>query len=238
MGFSEDIELLTALLSRMQGEREPEKTARLLMNQYGSLQSVLECLPAQDDSLPVSQNARMLLTMIPELARMREMERVGKNPVLDTLQAAARYAAALYIGAHYERIYLLCLDARFRLIKCCPLGEGSVREVPFYPRKIMQEALNCNAQSVILCHNHLTDWCFFSEADLSATREFLSLCTLIHLPLLDHLLVAGGQVSSMRSKAHIPESDWLASSPLMPPLGRWRAPSAGSRIEILPASES
>lgn len=233
MSRSEDRELLVSLLSRIQGERQPEETADRLLSHYGSLQSVVECLPCSDDSMPVSQNVRMLLTMIPGLCRRRELERLGEHPALDTLPAAARFVRSLYIGAHYEQIYLLCLDDRLRLIRHVALGEGSVREVPFYPRRIMQEALGCGAQAVILCHNHLSSWCFFSEADQNATKEFLKLCTHIQLPLLDHLLAAGDQISSMRSKAHIPESDWRASGPLVPPLSRWRTASQGS-LTLLP----
>lgn len=237
MGSTDDLDLLTNLLSRVQGEKHPRETAAMLLRRYGSLSSLVECLSTQDLRLPISQNVRVLLSMIPALCRRREMDRLGSHPVLNTLDAASRFAASLYIGVHYERIYLLCLDAGFRLIKPCLLGEGSVREVPFYPRRIMQEALGCNAQAVILCHNHLSDWCFFSEADLTATREFLKLCTYIQLPLLDHLLVADNQISSMRSRAHISESDWCAASPLTPPLGQWRASRAGAGFNLLPSSE-
>ncbi len=101
----------------------------------------------------------------------------------------------------------------------------------------MQEALSCGAQAVILCHNHLSGWCFFSEADQNATKEFLKLCTHIQMPLLDHLLAADDQISSMRSKAHIPESDWRAASPLMPPLSRWRTPSKSS-LTLLPPDDT
>lgn len=229
-----DQELLSLLLSRVQGERRPEETARMLIDHYGSLHSLLECLPMHDNSLPISANVRMLLTMLPQLCQRRELERFGSNPPLDTLETASRYASALYIGAHYERIYMICLDEKLRLLRHCLIGEGSLREVPFYPRRLMQEALRCNAQAVILCHNHLSGWCFFSEADLISTREFLKLCTSIQLPLLDHLLIAGNQVNSMRSKAHIPESLWRGSGALMPPLSQWRASSASGRITLLP----
>lgn len=236
MSRNEDRELLISLLSRVQGERAPAETADLLLRHYGSLQSVVECLPMHDDSLRLSQNVRMLLTMVPALCRKRELDRIGENPLLNTLSAASWFTESLYLGVHYERIYLLCLDERLRLKKHVLLGEGNVREVPFYPRRIMQEALRCNAQAVILCHNHLSGWCFFSEADLHATRQFMKLCTYIQLPLLDHLLCAGNQISSMRSKAHISESDWRATGPLTPSLSQWRASSSPGGITLLPSA--
>lgn len=231
-----DQELLSRLLRRVQGERTPEETARLLLRHYGSLHSLLECLPMHDNTLPLSANVRMLLTMLPQLCQRRELERFGPNPPLDTLDAAGRYASTLYLGAHYERIYLLCLDEKLRLIRHCLIGEGSLREVPFYPRRLMQEAMRCGAQALILCHNHLSGWCFFSEADLVSTREFLKLCTSIQMPLLDHLLIAGSQINSMRSKAHIPEALWCGTGLLMPPLSQWRTPPAAGRITLLSPS--
>lgn len=234
MGFSSDHRLLAGLLSRTQCEHDPEKTARMLLSHYGSLQAMVECLPTQDDSLPLAQNTRLLLTMIPALCRRREIEKLGKHPLLNTLEAASQFVSSLYIGVQYEKIYLICLDEQLRLIKVCPMGEGGVREVSFYPRRLMEEALACNAQAVILCHNHLSSWCFFSEADLTATKEFLKLCTYVQIALLDHLLVAGDQVSSMRSKAHIPNNAWCAASPLMPTLGQWRSADRSGNIEILP----
>lgn len=237
MKSSEELEVLENLLACVQGENSPANTAHLLLDHYGSLSAIAECLTVQGDHPSISQNARMLLSMIPDLCRKRELDRLGEHPLLNTLAAARRYAEALYIGVHYERIYLLCLDHEFRLIRHCLLGEGSVNEVSFYPRKILQEALLCGAQAVILCHNHLSGWCFFSEADLAATREFLRLCSYIQLPFLDHLLVSDGQVSSMRSKAHIPEADWRAVSPLTPSLGKWRLAPSDGRLELLPQME-
>ena len=234
MGYSEDLSLLTGLLSRVQGERHPEETAAMLMKHYGSLHSLLECLPMHDDSLHLSANVRMLLTMLPSLCQRRELERLGAKPLLNTLKAASSYVSSLYIGVHYERIYLLCLDESLRLKKHCLISDGGLREVAFYPRRLLQEAFRCDARAVILCHNHLSGWCFFSEADQSATREFLKLCTAIQLPLLDHLLVSDNRVSSMRSKAHIPEEAWRASGVLMPPLNRWRESSPSRSISFLP----
>jgi hypothetical protein len=63
----------------------------------------------------------------------------------------------------------------------------------------------------------------------------MKLCTYIQLPLIDHLLAADNQVSSMRSKAHIPESDWRATGPLTPPLSHWRSPASPGGITLLPS---
>lgn len=238
MDPAKERELLIDLLSRIQGENRPGRTADLLLQQYGCLQSIVECIPMEEDGLMLSQNARMLLSMIPALSRRREKDRMGEHPSLCTLDAAARFAASLYIGAHYEQIYLLCLDENLCLQRPVLLNEGSMREVSFYPRRIMQEALMCNAQAVILCHNHLSGWCFFSEADQIATREFLRLCTHIQMPLLDHLLVAGNQVGSMRSKAYIAETDWRASGSLSPALSLWRAAPSGGSIRLLPYGDA
>ena len=238
MRQEEDWIVLRQLLAHMLGERRPEELASALLEHFGSLSSLVESISMHNDSPPISDNLRMLLSMVPELCQRRELDRIGPNPLMNTLSAACRYAAALYIGAQYEQICLLCLAADFRLKEHRMLIEGGLREVPFYPRRLMQEALRVDAQAIILCHNHPSGWAFFSEADVAATREFLSLCAQIQLPLLDHLLIANKQVSSMRSRAYIPERNWSACSPLMPSVAQWRGASSDGRFEILPPSKS
>ena len=41
-----------------------------------------------------------------------------------------------YVGATNERIYLLCLDNKLKLLNCMLMGEGSLNKVGFHPRRI------------------------------------------------------------------------------------------------------
>ena len=233
MTTNTDRAVLEALLKSAVGERRAGELAAALLERFGTLTTLLETLPANKTPL-LSDTLSLLLSLPPQLLQRRLLERFGPNPVLNSMSLAFQYASALYVGAQYEQVCLLCLDRDFRLIEACRLSEGSLREVPFYPRRLLQTAAQLNASAVILCHNHPTGWCFFSESDVSATRELLTLCARIQLPLLDHLLIANDRCSSMRCRSFIPENTWTECSPLMPPIAQWRGAQETGSFIILP----
>ncbi len=225
-----DIRILTGLLERLQAEPRPDELARMLISRYGTLASLLESPTLYGTASGLPENHRMLLSMIPGLVRQRTLDRLGPNPLLHSLERAAEFAAALYSGAQYEQVCLLCLDGSLRLKEHYMLSEGGLREVAFYPRRLMQLALSVKADSILLCHNHPSGWCFFSEDDLASTREFLRLCTQIGLSFVDHLLIANEKYSSLRSRTYIPDKLWTATGPYVPSLPHWRRETPPSHL--------
>lgn len=217
-------ESLEALLSRIMDGQRAGGLADALMEHYGTLYSLVESLHLYDGEPPIPESIRVLLSMTPQLHRMRELERLGPHVLLDSLDAAGRYASTLYIGAQNEQLYILCLDEQYRLIDSCLVSEGSLNEVPVYLRQVMQKALHCGARAIIMCHNHPSGWMFFSESDVAATRAILSLCAKMQISLIDHLLVARERVTSMRSRVYIPDDMWRASGPMVLPNAQWRHP--------------
>ena len=60
-------------------------------------------------------------------------------------------------------MYLLCLDAKCKAICCVPVHRGSITAASISVRKIVQTALNQNAASVVLAHNHPSGYAAKSE---------------------------------------------------------------------------
>jgi|GEM_PF-6032570 len=53
-----------------------------------------------------------------------------------------------------EQLRVLFLNRRNFLIKDEILSEGTVNEIPVFPRKIIKRALFYEASSIIMVHNH------------------------------------------------------------------------------------
>ena len=61
----------------------------------------------------------------------------------------------------------------------------------------METALNYNAHSVLLCHNHPGGTCAPSPEDISSTLQLQRLLNGVGILVLDHIIVAGSNTYSM-----------------------------------------
>jgi DNA repair protein RadC len=88
------------------------------------------------------------------------------------------------------------LDARHRLLEFVELFRGTIDAASVYPREVVKLALSRNAAAVVLVHNHPTQVAEPSAADEAITRRLVGALGLIDVRVLDHLIVAGPDVTS------------------------------------------
>mgnify|MGYP003312236135 CR=1 FL=1 len=88
-----------------------------------------------------------------------------------------------------EVIYLLCLDAKCKVLCCQQVGEGSVNSAGVSVRRVVEQALAANATTVVLAHNHPRGLAIPSGADLEVTQTVECALETIGVPLLEHLIV-------------------------------------------------
>jgi DNA repair protein RadC len=93
--------------------------------------------------------------------------------------------------ANYEAFWILLLNRANRVIRKMSVSEGGISGTVADPKKIFKMALEFNASSVILCHNHPSGNIQPSEADIKLTRKMKEAGVLLDLPVLDHLIVGG-----------------------------------------------
>lgn len=213
---------LHALLSVCLTESRADLLTDALVRRFGSVPALIEVCSAHQPDLSIPQTACTLLGMIPGLCQRRIYDRLGPRPILNTLSRAGEYAQAMYIGTHHESFRLLCLDEELRLMAVCQLEEGSLKEISFQPRRLIERALESRSRAIILCHNHPSGRPHFSEADSSSTRELLSMFAAVDIALIDHLLVAHERVVSLRLKDYFPDRLWMNSGSLMPTRAQWK----------------
>lgn len=98
--------------------------------------------------------------------------------------------------ANYEAFWILLLNRANRIIRKMSISEGGVSGTVADPKKIFKMALEFNASSVILCHNHPSGNIQPSEADIKLTRKMKEAGVLLDLPVLDHLIIGGSSYYS------------------------------------------
>ena len=88
-----------------------------------------------------------------------------------------------------EYVIGLFLNSRFELLEQRTLGIGSLDGANILPRDIIIPALELNAASVILAHNHPSGDCTPSEEDIFVTRNIEKALDLVGIKILDHIVI-------------------------------------------------
>ena len=206
-GFA-DHEVLELLLfyGRARGDVNP--LAHTLMDTFGSLQGVLEAKPEQLMAVNGvgEETATLISLMLPMFRRYTACLCRAKKR-FDTHGEVSEYCKSLLSGWRSERFYVIGLNADQQVLGHRLISEGSAGSVQATPRLVVEAALNLNARSVILCHNHPggTDWP--SLQDVAVTKHIGTLLRGLEIDLLDHVIVAGEKTYSMDTHGeleHVP----------------------------------
>ena len=186
-----EVQALELLLFYGIPRRDTNPIAHELLDRFGSLAQVLETpVAALCQVNGISENAATMLHLAREMERCYLVSRSTQNTVLPSLDDCARYMLPFFFGRTLETVYLLCLDAKCKVLCCKEIGEGSVNSAGISVRKIVETALNANATSVVLAHNHPSGVAIPSDEDLQTTRRIAGALQAVEVHLADHIVVA------------------------------------------------
>ncbi len=194
----EDHQILELLLFYANTRSDTNPLAHELIDAFGSLKGVLEARPEQLMQVKgIGEKQAVLISMVVPLTRvwhrcaMAVPERIGNS------REAENYCLSILAGERTERFYVISLNAKCNVLGRRKISEGSLSEVSAYPRMVMETALNYNAHSVLLCHNHPGGTCAPSPEDISSTLQLQRLLNGVGILVLDHIIVAGDRTYSM-----------------------------------------
>ena len=169
-GFSEH-EVLELILFYGRARGNVNDTAHALMDVFGSLPRVLEASPEQLMLIDgIGEESATLLSLILPLFRRYSDEVNQVRSKLESRQVTLDYCRTMMAGYRREQFYVICLTADGSIICNRKVTEGTLSAVTAYPRLVLEAALNSNAHSVVLCHNHPGGVALPSEDDICTTR--------------------------------------------------------------------
>ena len=120
--------------------------------------------------------------------------------VLSSPQVVRDFLRVKLGSLEHEVFAVLMLDAQHRLIEYVELFRGTVSQTSVYPREVVKESLARNAAALVLVHNHPSGVAEPSRADEHLTQTLKSALSLVDVRVLDHLIVAGGDVLSFAER--------------------------------------
>lgn len=89
----------------------------------------------------------------------------------------------------HEKCWVLCLDAKHRVIRFEEITTGTATASIFHPRDFLRPAIRANATALALVHNHPSGDSTPSSNDIRITRTLSEACKIFDIRLIDHVII-------------------------------------------------
>lgn len=195
-----DHEVLELLLFYANPRGDTNPIAHALINRFGSLSGVLEA--NYDDLVSVKgvgDAAATLINLMPGLFRRYSQDKVDSVKTVKNTESAVEVLLPRFIGMNNERVGILCLDVQGRVRNFVFVSEGALKLAHIDLRRVVQLALQNNADSVILTHNHPDGITAPSRSDIEATSAVINALGAINIHVADHIIISDNEYFSMAS---------------------------------------
>lgn len=132
----------------------------------------------------------------PTLPLEFELRRIGApaepRESVNRPDVSARVAGEILRGLDHERLIVLHLDGKYRLIGWHEAARGNLNVVHVSPRQVLRPLLYSGAAAFVISHNHPSGDPTPSADDHELTRRLRAAGDVVGLPMLDHVVVADG----------------------------------------------
>ena len=205
-----ELQVLELLLFYCIPRQDTNPIAHALLDRFGSLAQVLEAPSSELKKVPgVGDSVATFLPLMASLCRYYLVNRTASNCILDSIDQCGAYLLPFFYGRRNEMVYILCLDAKCKVLACKEIGEGSVNSASVPIRRIVETALGSNASSVILAHNHPSGMALPSTEDQMTTHRLAIALNAVDIELVDHLVIADDDYVSLRQSGLYHPDDCL-----------------------------
>jgi len=205
----EQLQVLELLLFYCVPRKDTNPMAHTLLDHYGSLTKVLEASPAELQNLPgIGPSVAQYLSLMMSLIRYYQVHRTQGAEILNTVDKCGEYLIPYFCGRRNETVFLLCLDAKCKVLCCKEVGEGSVNSAAVPIRRIVEMALGANATSVVIAHNHPSGVALPSDEDKQTTCRLAMALSAVEVTLVDHIVVADDDFVSLAQSGYYRPEDF------------------------------
>jgi len=194
-----DAELLAVILGHGVPGRPARTIADDLLREAGGVHGLARTSIsrfARAAGVGTVQASRVMAAV--ELGRRTLMVPPAKRLQFLSPQEIAEYLLPRF-GAHaVERLGVVLLDSRHRLIRVHIVSEGTIDRTIGLPRDVFREAAIAGASAVAIFHNHPTGDPMPSPDDVLLTRRVWDAGEIVGIELVDHVILADSTYYSMR----------------------------------------
>ncbi len=199
-----DHEIVEYLLALAIPRRDTKPLAKDLLRKYGSFAGVINADSAALAQHPgMGETSAAALKVVALAARRLARTEIDKKPVLGSWQALLDYLHIDMAHLTVERVRILYLNSKNRLIQDDHLADGSIDEASIHPREVIRRALDLGATAIILAHNHPSGSPEPSRADIQITNRISEAGRLLGIMVHDHVIIGRDGHVSLKAKGLI-----------------------------------
>ncbi|MBK7375211.1 MAG: DNA repair protein RadC [Chitinophagaceae bacterium] len=125
-----------------------------------------------------------------ELGRRRQATASLEKPVVRSSKEIAGYLKALIKDYHYEVFAVIFLNRANKINHFEVISRGGITGTVADPRVILKKALEEDATSIVLCHNHPSGNLQPSLADEELTKKIKEAASYMDIKVIDHIIVS------------------------------------------------
>lgn len=197
-----DQELLAVVLGAGIRDRDALRLAADVLTAAGDLPGLAHTSPARlmrTRGVGVTRASRLVAAV--ELGRRAVAGPRVSRPRLATPAAVGAYLLPRHSGHAEERVGVVLLDTRHRLLRAVTLTQGTLDASLVHPREVFRAAAEHSAAAVVVFHNHPSGDPTPSVDDIQLTRRLVEAGELMGIAVVDHLVLGDGCWHSLRDSA-------------------------------------
>lgn len=195
-----EYEILELLLTYAIPRRDVRALSRQLYKKYGTIHHLLSApIESLIENEGVKENTATFFKVIHKLMKLEYKVALDTAPIFHNFEKLENYCKILLSGKSVEEFHVLYLDSQYKLIKDELHSSGTIDWAAVYIREIVKKALDLNARSIVMLHNHPSAYTSFSSQDIAITQELENALEKLGIGLYDHLLVSGDVIYSARN---------------------------------------
>lgn len=191
-------ELIAILIGSGNNEESAVALSKRIMNEVNDNLAELSRLTIPDLQRykGIGEAKAITIAAALELGRRRSTSILNEKPQLKDSKTAFILLQKELGDLNYENFCILLLNRANKVLRAVKISDGGITGTVVDPRKVFKIALDNNATSIILGHNHPSGQLAPSDADIKLTRKLKEAGDMLDLPVLDHLIIGDGNYYS------------------------------------------
>ena len=196
----QDYELIEYLLALVIRRRDTKPIAKALLREFGGIGPLLAASPEALMRVPGMGEMSVAAVRVVGAAAVRMLQtRASAQPILSSWQALLDYLQADMAHIGIERVRVLHLDSRNRLIRDEMMWSGTIDQAAVHVREVIARALELKSAALILVHNHPSGNPQPSRQDIALTRQVIEAGSHLGIALHDHVIIGSKGHASMKA---------------------------------------